>query len=146
MSVKNCPQCGRIFMYTTRNLCPRCIEEDEENYLKVKEYLWENPGANIAVVSEETGVSEKKIISYLREGRLELSKNSSGIVLYCERCDAKIFTGRFCDKCAKDLKSGLSQGLGGGDASDENKWQGKDPNLSKKDKMEIHMKDRFRRR
>lgn len=141
MNVKNCPECGRIFNYTGRDLCPKCIGEDEEQFKRVKEYLRDNPGANIEVVSQTTEVDEKKIIRYLREGRLQLTPGSTGIMLYCERCGTQILSGRVCDNCAKDLKNGLSSGL---IEKRQEELKGRDANLNNKGK--IHLQDRFKRR
>ncbi|SHH09682.1 flagellar operon protein TIGR03826 [Thermosyntropha lipolytica DSM 11003] len=101
--LRNCPRCGRLFAYQGRNLCKRCQEEDENEYLLVRRYVRDNPGATIFEVSEATGVEEEKILQYLREGRLQ----SKGLVaaLECERCGRKITAGRYCPQCLKELES-----------------------------------------
>jgi len=106
--LKNCPRCGKIFVYTSIMLCPDCRREDDEDYNKVRDYLYEHPKATIDRVSNETGVSTKKIIRFLREGRLMLSKDNINIILRCERCDKPIRSGRYCDECAKELKDKLA--------------------------------------
>lgn len=103
MELRNCPSCGKLFVYTTRNLCPDCKEKDEVNFHKVKDYLYENPGATIEEVSEETKVDTKKILEYLKEGRLML-KHSNTNILSCESCGKPILTGRFCDECISDMR------------------------------------------
>lgn len=108
MNVKNCTRCGKIYNYDGFRICPTCRRDDEKDFQKVKEYLYDNPGANIPEVSEATGVDSKKIIDFLRAGRLEVG-NDSNLILECENCGVSIRTGRFCDRCATDLQKELGQ-------------------------------------
>ncbi|RKD32325.1 TIGR03826 family flagellar region protein [Thermohalobacter berrensis] len=110
MNVRNCAKCGKIYAYDGFSLCPRCRRQEEEDFKKVKEYLYDNPGADIKEVSQETGVSTKKILRYLREGKLEL-KDESNFILDCERCGTPIKTGRYCDKCATELQKELKNAV-----------------------------------
>lgn len=107
MNVKNCSRCGKIYNYDGFRVCPTCRKEDEEDFQKVREYLYDSPGANIQEVSEKTEVDSKKIIDFLRGGRLEIGEGSN-LILECESCGTSIRTGRFCDKCA----SGIQRELG----------------------------------
>lgn len=113
MNVRNCSRCGQIYAYDGFNICIRCRQEDEKDFKKVKEYLDEYPGSNIAQVEEGTGVSSKKIIEFLRQGRLEV-EDETNILLTCERCGKSIKTGRFCDKCKLEMEREFKQSIGGG--------------------------------
>ncbi|NLY68047.1 MAG: MerR family transcriptional regulator [Tissierellia bacterium] len=106
MDIRNCSRCGRIYVYDGFNICIKCRQEDEEDFQKVKKYLAEHPGANIMEVAEGTGVDSKKIINFLKEGRLEIADDSN-IILTCERCGKSIRTGRFCNQCVLDLEKEL---------------------------------------
>jgi len=106
MEFRNCKECGRVFQsngYT--KICPRCQVDDEKNFVTVKEYIYDNPGVTMPEASQETGVSEDKILRYLREGRLEIIGHS--MLLDCERCGKSITTGRFCKACAQEIERGL---------------------------------------
>ena len=70
MNVANCPRCGKIYAKNPANLCPDCIREDEEMYEKVYYYLRDNPSSTVQQVAEATGVSEDRILNYLRADRL----------------------------------------------------------------------------
>lgn len=108
MEVRVCHGCKRIFQYITGSvLCPRCKQHEEELFRKVKEYLRENPGANMCEVSKETGVSAALIEKFLRQGRLQVAPDSP-IALTCERCGKKIVTGRYCNECKKILTEELN--------------------------------------
>jgi flagellar operon protein (TIGR03826 family) len=108
-NIRNCPQCGKIFAYLGRNLCPACIEKEEEDYKVVRRYVREHPGASINEVAAATEVEEEKILAFLRDGRL----HSKGIKidLTCERCGKIITTGRYCAQCLNVLGSELQQVL-----------------------------------
>mgnify|MGYP000574973051 FL=1 len=102
-SVKQCKQCGRLFESFGENLCPRCVEEMEESYAKVKDYVYDHPDANVFDVSKETGVPEKTVLEFLREGRLSMNAAE----LECEECGAPITCGRFCSECKNKLENVL---------------------------------------
>ncbi len=112
MNIRNCKECGKLFQYDgISKLCYNCRRKDDEDFKRVKEFLYENPKETITVVSEETEVSQDKILRYLREGKLEISADSSGIILDCESCGQAIRTGRYCEKCVRDIERGLKAGF-----------------------------------
>ena len=92
---------GIPIQYFRQNLS-KMPKSDEERYAKVKEYIYDNRGADINEVSDKTGVSVDKVLRYLREGRLEIIGGGS-LILDCERCSRSISTGRFCESCAKEI-------------------------------------------
>ncbi|HOA79460.1 MAG TPA: MerR family transcriptional regulator [Defluviitaleaceae bacterium] len=108
MQVRNCIRCGKLFNYIGKPICYECIQQDEKDFEKVKEYIYDHPKATITEVSKQTGVSVKKITKFLREERLEVVDGSVGW-LTCESCGADINTGRFCKECTLKLKNNLSE-------------------------------------
>ena len=109
MEVKVCRNCKKMFQYTTGPvLCPKCKQLEEEMFLKVKDYLRENPGSNMSDVSQATNVSATLIEKFLKQGRLQVSQDSP-IKLTCDKCGKKITTGKFCDSCKKEILEGLSE-------------------------------------
>jgi len=111
MDLINCSKCGRVFAFTGSQVCSRCSSSDEDDFKKVKEYLYDNPGASVFEVSQETGVAEKQILRFLRESRIEV-RESSNYILDCERCGTSIRSGRFCDKCVAAMQKEFSSVLG----------------------------------
>ncbi len=108
MEVKVCMRCKKMFQYITGpSICPKCRQIEEEQFQKVKEYLRENPGAAMNVVSEETSVPVKLIQSFLKQGRLEVVPGSP-MMIQCEKCGAPIVTGKYCNKCKAELVGELS--------------------------------------
>ncbi len=78
--------------------CPTCYMIEEEKYQSVRELVKANPGISIGLVSEITGLSTRKIISYVKEERLEYVGESHAYLI-CEDCGMKIKTGRYCARC-----------------------------------------------
>lgn len=110
MDLRNCSKCGRVFSYKGSQVCSRCASSDEDDFKKVKEYLYDNPGATVTEVSEETGVTEKQVLRYLRESRIEI-READNYLLDCERCGVPIKSGRFCDKCVSNLTKEFKSAL-----------------------------------
>lgn len=107
MSVKNCTRCGRMFQAEDASkLCDRCRNNDEEDFKVVREYVYDNPNSNIPEVAENTGVTEEKILKFLRQGKLIL-KDELSMVLDCERCGKPIKSGRYCDSCTNEMSRDL---------------------------------------
>ena len=104
--LKNCKKCGRMFSSIGGQLfCTKCRTDDEDDFRVVREYIYDNPDSTVSDVHEATEVSEEIILKFLRQGRLTLKND--GVGLECERCGKNINTGRFCDQCAHELKSGF---------------------------------------
>ena len=112
MEVKTCKSCGKLYNYLGRStpLCPACMKLLEEKFQIVKEYIRDNPGANIQQVSDATEVSVKMIKQWVREERLTFAEGSM-VGLECESCGANILTGRFCANCKGKVQQGLNEVL-----------------------------------
>lgn len=111
MNVSNCKSCGRLFnVISNTRICPDCQRKLEEKFQEVKEYLKENPFANIDVLSKECDVSVKQIKEWVREERLVFAEGSmDGIE--CEQCGKLIRTGKYCDECKVKITNNLRQGI-----------------------------------
>lgn len=111
MNVRNCRNCGRIFNYMMGPIvCPACKDELEEKFHEVKEYIRDHKGVGIQQVSEDCGVSTNQIHQWLREERLELVEGSA-ITLQCETCGMPIASGRYCEKCKREVTAGFKNVL-----------------------------------
>lgn len=108
--VRNCKRCGKIYNYIGGvPLCHDCKKQDEDDFKRVKNYLYDNPMASIVDVSRELEISVQRIKNYLKQGRLEIIGGDGNMILECELCGRSIRTGRFCEECtnalSKDIKS-----------------------------------------
>lgn len=104
MSIRNCKKCSRIYADDNFDLCPICRNSDAEEFKIVKDFLYDHPGADIQTVAEATGVDTKKIMRFLRDGKLEIVGDSPNLLLDCERCGTPINSGRFCNKCVAEME------------------------------------------
>lgn len=105
MTLARCKRCGAIFQKVIdRDLCPSCLEKEEEEFRKVKEFFRQHPKARLEEVSEATGVDRKVILEFLKEGRLQIAESAEPVVeLFCERCGKPIASGRLCDDCRRKV-------------------------------------------
>lgn len=107
MGARNCARCSKVFDYVNGPpLCPSCRSQDENDFKKVRDYLYDNPESTIVAVSKELNVSIKKINRFIKEGRLEI-KRFKNISMECRSCGKPIDTGEYCDKCKHDLTNNL---------------------------------------
>ncbi|HET7522316.1 MAG TPA: TIGR03826 family flagellar region protein [Bacillales bacterium] len=104
----NCPNCGRVFVKGSRNLCKACYEKEEERFHTVYQYIskQENRRATLVEISKETGVKEKTITRFLKEGRLRLA-DFPNLGYPCESCGTPIREGKLCENCQTKLRVGL---------------------------------------
>lgn len=101
-----CGRCGKIFQSGGFfKVCPTCVAIDEEDFSKIKEYLYSHPDANIFNVVNDLNVSINKIRRYLKESRLEI-KEENNRFLFCKCCGKPIRSGEHCDSCYHDHYSG----------------------------------------
>ena len=72
-AVQSCKGCGKLFGFLPRGLCADCIDLREERYHTVREWLRDNPGASIIAACQATGIEERLIAEFIREGRLQFA-------------------------------------------------------------------------
>lgn len=106
MEVRNCPSCGKIYIYTGQRFCPVCMQKEETLFEQVEGYLHDHPGANLEAVAKGTGIAKEIILDFIRRGRL-VTLTAEGM-LRCEICGRPIDQGRICNDCADELKGGLA--------------------------------------
>ena len=70
-NVEQCRSCKKLFPFLARGVCADWLKKTEDEFERVRVYLREYDGAAIARVAEETGVSERRIVGWMNEGRLE---------------------------------------------------------------------------
>lgn len=78
--------------------CKMCGEYSYDSFRKVRKYLEKNGARSILQIARATGVPKNNVEYFLRDGRLEVSRNSYSF-LKCEKCGASIRSGRLCELC-----------------------------------------------
>jgi flagellar operon protein (TIGR03826 family) len=111
--IRNCRRCGKVYTYLGgAPICPECKASDEEDFKRVKDFLYENPGASLSVVSRTLDIGIEKIKRFLKEGRIEIVGDGANLFLECERCGKSIKSGRYCDSCERELVGNLKSAAG----------------------------------
>ena len=106
MAALNCPRCKKLFHKVLSPVCPACEKKEEIQFEDLRKYIWDNPTASISQVAEETEVPAKRILRYIREGRLIVPESMADI--RCTSCGVQILEGNFCDPCAKKMADNLA--------------------------------------
>jgi len=106
MTATNCPRCGRIFTPRTASICDACVKAEAEKFEEVRTFVKQNPNTPIGEVSTACDVSVKRILQYIKDGKLEASSAMEGLVV-CSACGKPLLIGRMCDPCAQKAASGF---------------------------------------
>lgn len=140
MELKNCEKCGRAFgAERNETICTKCATEHiEDDFKKVRDFLYDNPGVGVRTVSEETGVAERVIIKLLRDDRIEVADENNAL-LTCDKCGVGIKSGRICDKC----KNELAKDLMGAAKSLKPEEKAPEKTSNKGKGVDFHIKKRF---
>lgn len=108
MNVRNCRKCGKLFNHISGlPICPACKDKLEEKFQAVKKYIRENRMADIKEVAEECEVEVGQIQQWIREERLEFTEDSP-VKIPCENCGEMIRSGKYCEKCKREMTNNLS--------------------------------------
>lgn len=107
MEAKNCPRCGKVFVQIREPICEACVKEEEEIFENVRQFVRDNPSKSIKEISEECGVSTKRILQYVRDGLLEATVGLQSEVS-CSKCGKPIRTGRMCETCVLEVNFQVS--------------------------------------
>ncbi|MDR3092001.1 MAG: flagellar protein [Clostridiales bacterium] len=135
MEMRNCVKCKRPFTYRGVPICQDCEKDEEKVFDEVRTYIKQHPDVTLAVVSEVTGCSHKKILRWIKEGRIEISQASFGEIA-CESCGKPITKGRYCEKCVIKINNQVSDTFGKETISTQTKID------SKTGKAKMHIKGR----
>ena len=101
MRLKKCNLCAMPYQDIGLPFCQTCMMAMEEQYMLVRDYLYDNPYESADKVAEETGVPQKVILYFIKDGRIQDVRTEG--LLRCEQCGKPIDGGRFCKKCMSML-------------------------------------------
>jgi flagellar operon protein (TIGR03826 family) len=110
MDIRNCKRCGNIYHYNGTGVCNQCTQQEQEDFDKVRDYLFEHPNSPASEINQSTGVELKVISRFLKEGRLKMEGQDEGIIT-CDKCGASIKSGRFCEACLQEMQSELKKAV-----------------------------------
>lgn len=99
-----------MFDATFGRYCNKCTALFDEEYKRVKDYLWDHREATLTEVAEDCDVSTKTIKKWIREERLEF-KNAEGSGMFCESCGKAVSSGKYCPECKKNIANMLQEAV-----------------------------------
>lgn len=95
--LKNCSYCQKVYVDYGDGCCPVCKEKQEVERQKVRDFLDENPGADMMAIAKATGLSAKVITRMTKEGFL--GKRRAAFSHPCKGCGKPIDEGLYCKAC-----------------------------------------------
>lgn len=107
-SIVSCEGCGTIMTRSFRNVCPNCVQQEEENFERVKFYVRDHPQCTVADIVHDLEIPPEQINELLESGRLE--KTGTVFDHQCKTCGKLIKSGLICGDCSHELQAKL-QGL-----------------------------------
>ena len=113
MNIIQCKTCKKPFHSLGSRICHDCLKKIDEDFIIVRDYIYENRNTRIDKVSEDTGVDKSTILYLLKEGRLTLDNPDSEGLLLCELCKKPISSGRMCDECKGKVASSMDKSIKG---------------------------------
>lgn len=64
MELNKCVRCGSFYI-SQDNVCPNCLEKDNNEIHNLKNYISENPITNIESISYQTGITVKNLNRFI---------------------------------------------------------------------------------
>lgn len=104
MTIQNCKRCDSLYQKTIKDICSKCVNQEEEDYKKVRMYLKRHKTVEMTEVSRETEVDIELIFQFLQEGRISLGKGTTG-GYPCKECGSTIHAGSLCTDCTNELNA-----------------------------------------
>ena len=113
MEVRQCEFCRMPYQSLGSRICNDCLAKLDEEFIMIREYLYENEGAGMEEVAEATGVPKKSIMYLLKEERLTVGSDDGdgGGLLTCESCKRPIRTGRMCGSCKNQVIADMQENV-----------------------------------
>ena len=107
VKLENCPECGKLYVYTKIALCPDCIKSMEKDIEKCQSFLRSNPLSTIEDVHQTTGLTIGRITKIILKRRINID-DYPNLEYPCDRCGDPIRKNRVCDPCYKTINGLVS--------------------------------------
>lgn len=109
--IAQCRICNKPFQSYGSKICYKCLDEVDEAFVRIREFLYDNPDkSTIDEICEATNTPKKIVIHLIHENRLSASDGNYG-GLVCRYCHRPISSGMMCDKCRNDLSNTLIRSI-----------------------------------
>lgn len=70
MEFRKCVRCGSFFV-TDGEICQNCMPKDRLERLKFEDYIENNSGNSVDVISINTGISTRNVNRYLNQNNVQ---------------------------------------------------------------------------
>lgn len=107
-----CRGCKKFFDFLPRGLCPDCLDVRDEQFKRVRDFIYTSPSATIQQVSEATGVGTSTIRELIKDGELGWAPSDMAALaqsMTCEICGGVSDAGKQCSSCRSRLVGGLTK-------------------------------------
>ena len=105
MTIIQCKICRKPFQSLGGDTCHECLDRIDKDFIKVRDYIYDNRDAKMDEIIEETGVEKAVILRLLKECRLKLDSPDAAGMLLCDTCRKPISSGRMCNECKSKAAS-----------------------------------------
>lgn len=106
MEYKYCKRCKKLFTSNGNKLCTECIRELDDIVVEIKEYIADNPRANVMSICRELDIEEKDILYLMREQRIELTQvNPDKLGFVCATCGEPTLGEKYCKQCKEKMSA-----------------------------------------
>lgn len=108
----NCTICGKLYLREHTDYCLDCFKEMEREFKIINDFLRieENRFASIEEASAFTGVSEKRITEFIRDGRIYV-EDYPNLGYGCAHCGTLIQRQMLCSVCFEDFSAKVNKTL-----------------------------------
>ena len=114
MKVLQCKLCKKPFQTAGRKFCPSCMSQIDQDFFKVRDYIYEHKHAGAEEISEATEVPISIIAHLIDEGRLKFRDDSplaKGIGKKCRVCGKAVQGDSICTDCKNEIASKMQQSV-----------------------------------
>ena len=113
MNIVQCKTCGKLFHTLGGRTCNDCLRKIDEDFITVRDFIYDNPNSRMDKISEETGVEKSVILQLIKDGRLILDSPDTEGLITCEVCKKPLSTGRMCEECKSKVASSMNNSIAG---------------------------------
>lgn len=112
MGFEECPRCSLIFQKVRSAVCPRCLDDEDADYDKIRAVIGDMPDLNADQVATEAEVDVEVVLRMVDEGFIaNVSLNDS---VACGMCGAPAISvaKKLCQGCLEKLNAQVAVAQG----------------------------------
>lgn len=105
--IANCKRCESLFNKVLHDICPNCLQEDQERFEQVRDYLKDNRYAKLVDIVRDTHVLIEEITDMIEQGKLVLV-DFPNLTIECQGCGLPTQDGAYCSTCKSEMIMALA--------------------------------------